>query len=163
MNSAQTTTKANWILAQIKVKISCQRHSYHCAAAPSKRLRVCHGWLLSKAIKGREEMTCSGKNFLLMCPVFPFVFPFMTHPIHYRTRRPQQSWTSGSCDVSGTRRWGLHELNENWPGFFFFSIAMKEGNSHVTLHDKNKLVWPRCGCCVRSLTQLTFLQLRIYK
>lgn len=79
-----------------------------------------------KAVKGGEKMACNGKNFLLMCPVFPFVFPFMTHPIHSRSRRPRQSKARDSYDVSGDTRTRKGEVHLKILLFF----AKKERNIH---------------------------------
>lgn len=86
----------------------------------------------SEAVKRGEKMACNGKNFLLMCPVFPFVFPFMTHPIHSRSRRPQESKAHVSYDVSGNTRTPKDEVYLNLMKILLF-FAKKDRNIHVTL------------------------------
>lgn len=82
-----------------------------------------------KAVKGGEKMACNGKNFLLMCQLFPFVFPFVTHPIHSRSRRPQQSKARGSYDVSGDTRTHKGEVYLNLMKILLF-FAKTERNIH---------------------------------
>lgn len=74
-------------------------------------------------------MNCYGENFLLISPIFPFVFPFMTCLSHYHnsSRLPQQTnMTCFNVFQGGTRtkRLGLFKLEEN------LVALLAEGSSH---------------------------------
>lgn len=74
-------------------------------------------------------MSCDGENFLLMSPIFPFVFPFMTRLIHYHNSSglPQQTEMT-RVDVfwggARTQRLGLFKPDK------ILLLYSTEGDSH---------------------------------
>lgn len=132
----------NLILAQIKVRIRCQIHSWPLCGSSFKELARLPSWLLSKAIKGREKMTCSGKNFLLMCPVFPFVF-FL--PWHIPSIIGRGGHNKAELAVSVTSQGHEGEVYMNLMKIvlfaFLFPLAWKRGT--VMSQCKTKTSW--CG------------------
>lgn len=78
-----------------------------------------------------EKMNNRGENVLLLSPIFPFVFPFMTCRIncHNSSVLPQQAAvTHFNVLLPGTRtkRLGLFKLDEK------LVVLLAEGSSHCT-------------------------------
>lgn len=96
---------------------------------PFQHFTITNFLILSEVVERGGKMNCDGENFLLMSPIFPFVFPFMTCLIHYHnsSRLPQQTtMTCFSVFQGGTRteRLGLLKLDEN------LVALLAEGSSH---------------------------------